>query len=76
MMLPRCIFSKGLQLASGFPEPMAGCCCALSYRRNLLSRVLIIVTLFPEIGPDHRIGDGSTPLPSADSARGMKVKSP
>ena len=62
--------------ASGLPVPQTACCCLWLYRRHLLLRGRVTVTLRLDIGMDHRIGDRSTCLPTANSALGCEIKSP
>ena len=62
--------------ASGLLVPQTACCCLWLYRRNLLLRGRVTVTLRLDIGMDHRIGDRSTCLPTANSALGCEIKSP
>lgn len=62
--------------ASGLPVPQTRCCYLWPYRRNLLLRGWVPVTLLLDIGVDYRIGDRSTCLPTANSALGYQIKSP
>ena len=62
--------------ASGLPVPQTLCCCLWPYRRNLLLRGRVPVTLLLDIGVDHRIGNRSICLPTANSALGGQIKSP
>ena len=62
--------------ASGLPVPQTACCCLWLYRRNLLLRGRVPVTLLLVMGKEHRIGDRSTCLPTANSALGYQIKSP
>jgi len=62
--------------ASGLPVPQTLYCCLWLYRRNLLLRGRVPVTLLLNISVDHRIGDRSTCLSTANSSLGCQIKTP